>query len=215
MKKLLGGLGLLTLMAFSVFTVPSQAATATKPKIVVTPKYQYDASKEVTLKGTISSVVKKPSSGMLVGEHLMLTTSSGSVDAHVGSYASRDKHLNSLGAGPIGFSRRRQDECEGQEKCSSFARLKRTVRPSRCAIRRAFSLAQPRLALPRSIARQGRFAMSRKTLLEPLRRGSCCVLRLRVAAAARRRRPPLRFNSHRLLRPRWKSAFRFSSALRL
>lgn len=97
MKKLLGGLGLLTLMAFSVFTVPSQAATATKK--IVTPKYQYDASKEVTLKGTISSVVKKPSSGMLVGEHLMLTTSSGSVDAHVGSYISRDKHLNSLASG--------------------------------------------------------------------------------------------------------------------
>ncbi len=97
MKKLLGGLGLLTLMAFSVFTVPSQAATATKK--IVTPKYQYDASKEVTLKGTISSVVKKPSRGMLVGEHLMLTTSSGSVDAHVGSYASRDKHLNSLTEG--------------------------------------------------------------------------------------------------------------------
>lgn len=97
MKKLLGGLGLLTLMAFSVFTGPSQAATATKR--IVTPKYQYDASKEVTLKGTISSVVKKPSSGMLVGEHLMLTTSSGSVDAHVGSYISRDKHLNSLASG--------------------------------------------------------------------------------------------------------------------
>ena len=97
MKKLLGGLGLLTLMAFSVFTVPSQAATATKK--IVTPMYQYDASKEVTLKGTISSVVKKPSNGLLAGEHLMLTTSSGSVDAHVGSYASRDKHLNSLSEG--------------------------------------------------------------------------------------------------------------------
>jgi len=99
MKKLLGGLGLLTLMAFSVFTVPSQADTTTKPKQVVTPRYKYDASKEVTLKGTISSVVTKPSKGMLMGEHVMLTTSSGSVDAHIGSYASRDKRLNSLAPG--------------------------------------------------------------------------------------------------------------------
>lgn len=97
MKKLLGGLGLLTLMAFSVFAVPSQADTTAKKTVV--PKYQYDASKEVTLKGTISSVVKKPSRGMLIGEHLMLTTSSGSVDAHVGSYVSRDKHLDSLASG--------------------------------------------------------------------------------------------------------------------
>jgi|SRR5580700_2165974 hypothetical protein len=97
MKKLLGGLGLLTLMAFSVFTGPSQAATATKK--IVTPMYQYDVSKEVTLKGTISSVVKKPTGGMLVGEHLILATSSGTLDAHIGSYVARDKHLNSLAQG--------------------------------------------------------------------------------------------------------------------
>jgi|ERR1700723_3758030 hypothetical protein len=97
MKKLLGGLGLLTLMAFFVFTVPSQADTTTKK--VITPRYQYDASKEVTLKGTISSVVKKPAKGSLLGEHLMLATSSGSVDAHVGSYASRDKRLDTLAQG--------------------------------------------------------------------------------------------------------------------
>jgi hypothetical protein len=98
MKKLLGGLGLLTLMAFSVFTVPSQAAAATK-KITVTPKYQYDVSKEVTLQGTVSNVVKKPSAGMLTGTHLMLATSNGTVDAHIGSYAGRDKHLDSLSQG--------------------------------------------------------------------------------------------------------------------
>ncbi|MGA8073165.1 MAG: hypothetical protein WB995_06780, partial [Candidatus Acidiferrales bacterium] len=46
-----------------------------------------------------SSVVTKPSKGMLMGEHVMLTTSSGSVDAHIGSYASRDKRLNSLAPG--------------------------------------------------------------------------------------------------------------------
>ncbi len=77
MKKLLGGLGLLTLMAFS-FTASSQAATATK-KIAVTPKHTYDVSKEVTLQGTVSNVVKKPSAGMLTGTHLMLATANGSL----------------------------------------------------------------------------------------------------------------------------------------
>lgn len=99
MKKLLGGLGLLTLMAFSVFAVPSQADTVKRPKKVGTPLYQYNASKEVTLKGTISSVEKKPARGTLQGEHLMLNTSSGSVDAHIGSFAGRDKRLNSLASG--------------------------------------------------------------------------------------------------------------------
>ncbi len=98
MKKLLGGLGLLTLMAFSVFTGPSQAATATK-KITVTPKHTYDVSKEVTLTGTVSNVVKKPTAGKLVGTHLMLATSKGPVDAHIGTYPGRDKRLDSVKQG--------------------------------------------------------------------------------------------------------------------
>jgi hypothetical protein len=98
MKKLLGGLGLLTLMAVSVFTGPSQAATATK-RITVTPKHTYDVSKEVTLTGTISDVVKKPKAGMLLGTHLMLATSKGPVDAHIGTYAGRDKRLDTVKEG--------------------------------------------------------------------------------------------------------------------
>ena len=98
MKKLVGGLGLLTLMAFSVFAVPSQADTATAKK-VVTPSYRYDAAKEITVKGTISSVVAKPGAGMLPGKHLMLATADGSVDAHIGTYAGRDKRLDSLAEG--------------------------------------------------------------------------------------------------------------------
>lgn len=97
MKKLLGGLGLLALMAFS-FTASSQAATATK-KIAITPKHTYDVSKEVTLQGTVSNVVKKPSAGMLTGTHLMLATANGSVDAHIGTYPGRDKHIDSLSQG--------------------------------------------------------------------------------------------------------------------
>jgi hypothetical protein len=99
MKKLLGGLGLLTLMAFSVFAVPSQADTAAAKKVTITPGFRYDVSKEITLKGTISSVVAKPGAGMLPGKHLMLATSSGTVDAHIGSYAGRDKRLDSLAEG--------------------------------------------------------------------------------------------------------------------
>jgi len=47
----------------------------------------YDASKEVTITGTISSVVKKPTGQMIPGGHLIVSTAEGSVDAHVGKYA--------------------------------------------------------------------------------------------------------------------------------
>jgi len=48
------------------------------------PAPVYDASKEVTLTGTVSNVMTKPSAGMIAGGHLIVTTAKGSVDAHVG-----------------------------------------------------------------------------------------------------------------------------------
>lgn len=44
----------------------------------------YDASKEVTITGTVSNVVTKPGAGMIAGGHLIVSTAKGSVDAHVG-----------------------------------------------------------------------------------------------------------------------------------
>ena len=41
----------------------------------------YDITKEVSLTGTVSSVLAKPAEGMLFGSHLMLETNSGQVDA--------------------------------------------------------------------------------------------------------------------------------------
>ena len=50
---------------------------------------------------------------MLIGEHLMLSTSSGSVDAHIGAYSSRDKRLNKLAAGQSISVTWREDERTG------------------------------------------------------------------------------------------------------
>lgn len=73
----------MTLLAFSAVAASGFSDDATTFKrAVVAPLY--DASKEVTIEGTIQSVVKKPTVGMMLGEHLMLATSKGTVDAHVG-----------------------------------------------------------------------------------------------------------------------------------
>lgn len=47
----------------------------------------YDVSREITLTGTVSSVLTKPSKGMIIGTHLLLLTSSGTVDASLGRFA--------------------------------------------------------------------------------------------------------------------------------
>lgn len=49
----------------------------------------YDANRETVIEGTVVSVVAKPGPGILPGAHLMLYTASGSLDAHLGTYALR------------------------------------------------------------------------------------------------------------------------------
>jgi hypothetical protein len=86
MSKLLGGLGVVALLALSALAVPAQAQTATGVKKVHQTPF-YDATKEVTLEGTVENVLRNPSRGMLPGGHVILATGSGTVDAHVGPFA--------------------------------------------------------------------------------------------------------------------------------
>jgi len=46
----------------------------------------YDISKEVTLHGTVSDVLKKPAKGMIAGSHLLITTGVGPLDASLGRF---------------------------------------------------------------------------------------------------------------------------------
>jgi len=88
MRKLLGGFCLLTALIVSSLAVPTRAAT-TPAKRVSSPVY--DASKEVTLAGKVSSV-KASVTGKLPGAHLFLTSGTGAVDAHLGPFALNGPH---------------------------------------------------------------------------------------------------------------------------
>jgi hypothetical protein len=84
MRKTLGVLCLLMTLAISLLAGPLYANEPVLPKRTVIPS-KYDMSKEVTLSGTVQSLVKKPAPGALVGAHLMVSTAQGTVDAHVGN----------------------------------------------------------------------------------------------------------------------------------
>src|SRR5260370_3711277 len=73
---------------------PVQAQTAERP----TGPF-YDVTKEVTLNGTVSSVLMKPSPGMIAGFHLLLATSSGEVDASLGRFGLQGKGALSVDVG--------------------------------------------------------------------------------------------------------------------
>jgi hypothetical protein len=87
MRNKLGGFCLLTaLVISSSFAVPTKAATTQPVKRAPMPRY--DASKEVTLKGTVS-IVKASVSGSVMGGHLLLSSGNKTVDAHLGPFALR------------------------------------------------------------------------------------------------------------------------------
>ncbi|MGB9403381.1 MAG: hypothetical protein WCA98_07570 [Candidatus Acidiferrales bacterium] len=89
MKKVLGGLGVTTLLTFFLLAASMQAQTAVAVKRSnIAPRY--NVSKEVTLKGIVQGVQSasfKRTPGTLAGDHLMLSTSSGVVDTHLGTSA--------------------------------------------------------------------------------------------------------------------------------
>ncbi len=85
--------GLLTGLLFAIVAVPlgAQPASETHP--------YYDKTQEVTLQATVSSVFTRPQPGMIVGSHLLLTTSSGTVDASLGRFGLEGKGALSISTG--------------------------------------------------------------------------------------------------------------------
>jgi hypothetical protein len=85
--------GLLTGLLFAILAVPLGAQPAHQPRPY------YDISKEVTLSGTVSSVLRMPSPGMIAGSHLLLATASGAVDASLGRWGLEGKGALSVAPG--------------------------------------------------------------------------------------------------------------------
>jgi hypothetical protein len=98
MSKWLGGLTLITVFVVASLAVPLSADTSKTFKRTYSPPL-YDAAKEVTIEGTIQSVVKKPTPGLMLGAHLMVSTSKGVVDAHIGGFVLQGQHPYSPSVG--------------------------------------------------------------------------------------------------------------------
>jgi DNA/RNA endonuclease YhcR with UshA esterase domain len=89
MKRRFSVVGPFAVLALCLFAMPIHAQTAVTTKTAV--PLRYDISKEVTLTGTVSSVVKSasPETKMMAGSHLIVETTSGTVDASLGGFALR------------------------------------------------------------------------------------------------------------------------------
>jgi DNA/RNA endonuclease YhcR with UshA esterase domain len=85
--------GLLAGLLFAILALPLVAQSERESRAF------YDIAKEVTLTGTVSSVLAKPAAGMLFGSHLMLDTNLGPVDASLGKWGLQGKGALSVAAG--------------------------------------------------------------------------------------------------------------------
>jgi hypothetical protein len=85
--------GLLCGLLLAILAVPLGAQPAS------TTHAYYDVTKEITVSGTVTSVVTRASAGMVPGSHLMLTTESGALDASLGKWALQGKGAVSISAG--------------------------------------------------------------------------------------------------------------------
>jgi DNA/RNA endonuclease YhcR with UshA esterase domain len=63
------------------------------------PHPYYDLTREVTLNGTVISVLDHPSAGMIPGSHLVLATESGTIDASLGRWGLQGKGALSVAQG--------------------------------------------------------------------------------------------------------------------
>lgn len=90
MKRQFAGACALTLLSFFFLQGPVHAQTAPVTTRVAGP-FSYDITQEVKLEGTVTTVLPHPAPGMIVGSHLLLSTSSGPVDVSLGTLAFRGK----------------------------------------------------------------------------------------------------------------------------
>jgi DNA/RNA endonuclease YhcR with UshA esterase domain len=99
MKWRFSVVGPFVVLALYLFAMPIHAQTAVTTK-TASPHW-YDITKEVTLTGTVSSVVKRAGTEMkmMAGSHLIVETTSGTVDASLGGFALRGKGALSVSPG--------------------------------------------------------------------------------------------------------------------
>jgi len=104
MKRRFTGLASLTALAAIFLATPSFAQTNSAVAKSTGP-FAYDITKEITISGIVSSVLSpakgplKPAAWTMAGPHLLVTTSSGTVDASLGRFALVGKEALSIAPG--------------------------------------------------------------------------------------------------------------------
>jgi hypothetical protein len=85
-------LGVAALLVFAPAVMAQNASTLPRRAAASAPTY--NAAKEVVVQGAVQSLVHKPTPGLMPGDHLMLNTPQGTVDAQIGKFLLRGNTLS-------------------------------------------------------------------------------------------------------------------------
>jgi hypothetical protein len=96
--KALSGLCMLAILFFISSQCVVHAQTTAAATRSAAP-FHYDITEEITLTGTVTSVLAKAAPGMISGSHLLIATSSGPVDASLGKFGLQGYGAVSVAAG--------------------------------------------------------------------------------------------------------------------
>jgi hypothetical protein len=99
MKQLFAGL--LSSLLFAAMAIPLGAQPASETHVGHGLGPVYDAAHEITVNGTIQTVVTKHTKGSPAGMHLMVMGTEGMVDAHVGPFLSKANREALQGGAPV------------------------------------------------------------------------------------------------------------------
>jgi hypothetical protein len=77
-------------LLLATLAVPINAQVAVESHPQHPSRFGYDKAHEITLNGTIEAVVSHSAPGAPTGLHLLMTSSQGTVDAHLGPYLSKE-----------------------------------------------------------------------------------------------------------------------------
>jgi hypothetical protein len=99
MKSPFACLGIVALFAVAPAVAAQNAShqSSLPRRAAVAPVY--DLSKEVAVQGAIQDVVRKPAAGLMIGDHLMVTTPQGTLDVQIGKLLLRGRDAVSFNTG--------------------------------------------------------------------------------------------------------------------
>ena len=98
MKPVSAGLCTLAILFFISSQRPVVAQTTAGGARSAAP-FNYDIAQEITLTGTVTSVLTEAAPGMMAGSHLLIATPSGAVDASLGRFGLQGYGAVSVAAG--------------------------------------------------------------------------------------------------------------------